>query len=241
MSPISFDAVLFDCDGVLVDSERITHTVLVQMLGELGWTLTVEEALRIFIGKMVRDEAARIEAQTGVLIDEAWLRRFRARRDEALARDLVEIPGAPAAVRAVHAAWGGRIAVASGADRHKVELQLRKTGLFEYFDGQIYSGHETPRSKPHPDVYLAAAAGLGVAPARCAVIEDTVTGARAGLAAGATVFGYSPGTPGHGSAAALRDAGVAHVFTDMAALPALLAAWGTENAGPRLTDSPAIR
>lgn len=223
MSDLTFDAVLFDCDGVLVDSERITHVVLVQMLGELGWTLAVEDAMRIFVGKMVKDEAALIEAHTGYRIDEAWLQRFRARRNEALARDLVAIDGAPAAVRAVHAAFGGRIAVASGADRHKIELQLRKVGLIDCFENHIYSGHETPRSKPHPDVYLAAAAGLDVPPARCAVIEDTVTGARAGLAAGATVFGYSPGGPSHASAAALREAGVAHVFTDMADLPALLA------------------
>ena len=225
MAHLPFDAVLFDCDGVLVDSERITHQVLVQLLGELGWTLSVDEAMRIFVGKMVKDEAPRIEAHTGFAIDDAWLEGFRARRNEALARDLVEIPGAPATVRAVHAAYGGRIAVASGADRRKVELQLRKVGLFDCFDGRIFSGHETPRSKPHPDVYLAAAASLGVAPARCAVVEDTVTGARAGLAAGATVFGYSPPEPGHGSPQALRAAGVAHVFTDMADLPGLLAGW----------------
>ncbi|WP_322041872.1 HAD family phosphatase [Paraburkholderia sp. J67] len=223
MSPLPFDAVLFDCDGVLVDSERITHVVLVQMLGELGWTLSVDEAMGIFVGKMVKDEAARIEAHTGFRVTESWLEGFRARRNEALARDLIEIPGAPAAVRAVHAAYDGRIAVASGADRLKVELQLRKVGLLDSFAGHIYSGHETPRSKPHPDVYLAAAAGLGVDPRRCAVIEDTVTGARAGIAAGATVFGYSPSAPGHSSAEALQAAGVAHVFTDMAQLPALLA------------------
>jgi HAD superfamily hydrolase (TIGR01509 family) len=225
-----FDAVLFDCDGVLVDSERITHIVLVQMLGELGWTLSVDEAMGIFVGKMVKDEAARIEKHTGFRITETWLEAFRARRNDALERDLVEIPGAPAAVRAVHAAFGGRIAVASGADRRKVELQLRKVDLLDCFDGRIFSGHETPRSKPHPDVYLAAAAGLGAAPQRCAVIEDTVTGARAGLAAGATVFGYSPAAPGHSSAGALRDAGVAHVFADMAQLPALLAGWGASQA-----------
>ncbi len=222
---LPFDAVLFDCDGVLVDSERITHVVLVQMLGELGWRLSVDEAMGIFVGKMVKDEAARIEAHTGFRLTEAWLEGFRARRNEALARDLIEIPGAPAAVRAVQAAYDGRIAVASGADRRKVELQLRKVGLLESFGDHIYSGHETPRSKPHPDVYLAAAAGLGVEARRCAVVEDTVTGARAGLAAGATVFGYSPAAPGHSSALALKAEGVAHVFTDMAQLPALLTRW----------------
>lgn len=225
MSSSSFEAVLFDCDGVLVDSERITNVVLAQMLGELGWPLTVEEAMAIFVGKAVKDEADRIEAHTGVRITDAWLEGFRSRRNEALERDLVEIPGAPAAVREIHNAFEGRIAVASGADRFKVELQLRKIGLLPSFGQHIYSGHETPRSKPFPDVYLAAAAGLAVDPRRCAVIEDTVTGARAGIAAGATVFGYSPAEPGHSSVQALRDVGVAHIFTDMVQLPALLANW----------------
>jgi HAD superfamily hydrolase (TIGR01509 family) len=223
MSTLPFEAVLFDCDGVLVDSELITHQVLSAMLGELGWSITPEDAMHIFVGKAVKDEAALIEAHTGFAITEDWLVTFRARRNAALERDLVEIPGAGAAVRAVHRAFGGRIAVASGADRVKVEMQLRKIGVFDCFAGRIFSGHEMPRSKPHPDVYLAAAAGVGVEPARCAVIEDTVTGALAGLAAGATVFGYSPDESGHSSAAALRELGVAQVFTDMAQLPSLLA------------------
>jgi beta-phosphoglucomutase-like phosphatase (HAD superfamily) len=128
-------------------------------------------------------------------------------------------------VPALHAALQGRIACASGADRGKVEMQLRKVGLYALFEGRIFSGHEMPRSKPFPDVYLAAAEALGVDPRRCAVVEDTVTGVTAGAAAGATVFGYSPGGPGHSPAEALRAAGAVHVFTDMAALPALLAGW----------------
>jgi len=222
---IPFDAVLFDCDGVLVDSEPITHRVLRDMLEERGWALTPEECMRIFIGKAVKDERALIEAQTGTPVTDEWLRSFWERRNIALDRDLVEIPGASTAVRALHMALGGRIACASGADRKKVELQLQKVGLFETFDGRIFSGHETPRSKPFPDVYLAAASALDVDPARCAVIEDTVTGATAGVAAGATVFGYSPGGLGHSGAEALRAIGTAEIFTDMAELPAVLAAW----------------
>jgi len=225
MAPAAFDAVLFDCDGVLVDSERITNQVLAQMLGELGWPITPEESLRIFLGKMVKDEAALIEANTGVALTEDWLAQFRARRDAALAREVAEIPGACAAVRELYRAFDGRIALASGADRRKIELQLDKVGLYDCFAAHIHSGHEMPRGKPHPDVYLAAAAGLGVDPARCAVVEDSVTGALAGLAAGATVFGYSPDEPGHSSADALRDAGVAQVFTRMAQLPSLIAQW----------------
>ena len=222
MLPIPFDAVLFDCDGVLVDSEPITNRVLAEMLGELGWSLTLADCMRLFTGKAVKDEAALIESHTGFAITPDWLTGFRARRNEALERDLVAIPRAAEAVRALHAALGGRIACASGADRHKVELQLQKIGLADCFEGRIFSGHETPRSKPFPDVYLAAAAALGVDPARCAVVEDTVTGAAAGVAAGATVFGYSPADLGHSSPEELRAIGVVAVFTDMAQLPELL-------------------
>jgi HAD superfamily hydrolase (TIGR01509 family) len=225
MADFPFDAVLFDCDGVLVDSEPITNRVLTEMLGELGWQLSVEETMRIFVGKMVKDEAALIEARTGFTLTPDWLQQFRARRNEALDRELTAIPGAASAVRALFQTLNGRIAVASGADRIKVELQLAKAGILDCFKGRIFSGHEMPRSKPFPDVYLAAAAALGMDPKRCAVVEDTVTGATAGVAAGATVFGYCPAELGHSSTAALHGAGAVHVFQDMAALPALLAGW----------------
>lgn len=225
MTDFPFDAVLFDCDGVLVDSEPITSRVLTDMLNELGWGITHAETMQIFTGKAVKDELPLIEARTGVAITPGWFDQFRQRRNDALDRDLVEIPGAPHAVRALHETLDGRIAVASGADRRKVELQLAKVGIADCFEGRVFSGHEMPRSKPFPDVYLAAAQALGVDPKRCAIVEDTVTGATAGVAAGATVFGYSPGEAGHSGAEALRTVGVAHVFTDMRELPALLAAW----------------
>ncbi|MDA8453825.1 HAD family phosphatase [Acidovorax sp. GBBC 3334] len=218
-----FDAVLFDCDGVLVDSEPITHRVLRAMLEEAGWRLTMEECMRIFIGKAVRSEAARIEAHTGRPLTDAWMAVFYERRNAALAADLEAIPGALRAVEAAHARTAGRIACASGADRHKVELQLAKVGLQPLFEGRVFSGHEMPRTKPAPDVYLAAAAALGVPPGRCLVVEDTVTGVTAGVAAGATVVGYSPTAWGHDPAQALRAAGAVQVIGSMDALPALLA------------------
>ncbi len=224
MSSFPFAAVLFDCDGVLVDSEPITNRVLAEMLGELGWPLTTDESMRIFTGKAVKDEADLIESKTGFRITPEWLHGFRERRNEALERDLTAIPNAPAAVRALFEQLDGRIACASGADRFKVELQLEKVGILDCFAGRIFSGHEMPRSKPAPDVYLAAAAALGVDPKRCAVVEDTVTGAMAGVAAGATVFGYSTGESGHSGPEALRSVGAMQVFSDMAELPALLAA-----------------
>ncbi|MDI6098755.1 HAD family phosphatase [Actinoplanes sp. NEAU-A12] len=221
---LPFDAVLFDCDGVLVDSERITNTVLREMLHELGWQVSAADCFRLFVGRALRDEVAVITAHTGFTVTDEWLGEFRRRRNDALVRDLLPIPGAVAAVREIDRLYRGNLACASGADRHKVELQLTKVGLDAVFAGKIFSGMETPRSKPAPDVYLAAAAALGVDPARTAVIEDTPTGVRAGVAAGATVFGYCPPeSPSHNVPQVLLDAGAAGTFTDMAGLPALLA------------------
>jgi beta-phosphoglucomutase-like phosphatase (HAD superfamily) len=221
---LKFEAVLFDCDGVLVDSEPITNGVLRDMLEEAGWKLSSAECMRLFIGKAVKDEIAVIEANTGQPLTEQWLHEFRGRRNEALVEGLLPIRGAVEAVAQIHTLYEGRIACASGADRFKVELQLEKCGLMPFFKGHIFSGHELPRSKPAPDVYLAAAASLGVDPRRCAVVEDTVTGVAAGVAAGATVFGYSPPEAGHDAPEALRAAGASLIFIDMAELPVLLMA-----------------
>ena len=219
---LKFEAVLFDCDGVLVDSEPITNGVLRDMLEEAGWALSSAECMRLFIGKAVKDQAALIEANTGRPLTQEWLHEFRGRRNESLAEGLLPIRGAVEAVTQIHTLYEGRIACASGADRFKVDLQLEKCGLMPFFKGHIFSGHELPRSKPAPDVYLAAAASLGIDPKRCAVVEDTVTGVAAGVAAGATVFGYSPPEAGHDAPDALLKAGAVHIFVDMTALPALL-------------------
>jgi HAD superfamily hydrolase (TIGR01509 family) len=215
--------VLFDCDGVLVDSERITNGVLRDMLEEAGWRLTLPECMAIFVGNAVMDLRVRIEAETGRPLTPEWMALFRERRNQQLTERLEAIPNVHGAVADLHGHYQGRIACASGADMFKLRLQLEKTGLMRWFDGRVFSGHEQPRSKPFPDVYLAAAAALDADPRRCAVVEDTVTGVTAGVAAGATVFGYSPPELGHGAPEALRAAGAHEIFTDMAQLPRLLA------------------
>jgi HAD superfamily hydrolase (TIGR01509 family) len=215
---VKFDAVLFDCDGVLVDSESITCGVLRDMLEERGWAMTLQQCMDIFVGSAVIDKRTEIEAHTGLPLSQEWLLAFRERRNVALVADIQAIPNVHSAVKALHLATAGRIACASGADRFKVEMMLKQVGLVDYFAGNIFSGHEMPRSKPHPDVYLAAAAHLGVNPTCCAVVEDTAIGVRAGVSAGATVFGYAP----LGDGQALLDAGARGVFSDMAELPGLL-------------------
>ena len=219
---MKFEAILFDCDGVLVDSEPITNGVLCSMLNEAGWAISAQDCMEIFIGKTVRSEAARIQAHTGKPLTDAWMAAFYKRRNVRLEAELQAIDGALDAVAAVHARLGGRIACASGADRYKVEMQLQKVGLAPYFAGRVFSGHEMPATKPAPDVYLAAAAALGVPPQRCLVVEDTVTGVTAGVAAGATVVGLCPSPVGHGSPEALRTAGAVQVLAHLRELPALL-------------------
>ena len=219
---MKFEAILFDCDGVLVDSEPITNGVLCSMLNEAGWAISAQDCMEIFIGKTVRSEAARIQAHTCKPLTDAWMAAFYKRRNVRLEAELQAIDGALDAVAAVHARLGGRIACASGADRYKVEMQLQKVGLAPYFAGRVFSGHEMPATKPAPDVYLAAAAALGVPPQRCLVVEDTVTGVTAGVAAGATVVGFSPSPVGHGSPEALRAAGAVQVLAHLRELPALL-------------------
>ena len=186
----AFDAVLFDCDGVLVDSETITCSALRDMLAASGWSMTLAECMDYFVGKTVRSETAAIEAHTGMVLTDAWMAAFYAERDRRLVARMALVDGALALVQQAHALCQGRVAVCSGADRNKLTLMLDQLGLTSYFGDRVFSGHELPRSKPFPDVYLAGANALGVEPSRCLVIEDSPVGVAAGVAAGATVWGY---------------------------------------------------
>ena len=209
---MNFKAVLFDCDGVLVDSEAITCGVLRDMFEAQGWRMTLTECMQRFVGHTVKSRRELIEAHTGVPLTDEWLQQFFERRNQQLEQRIRAIDGIHDAVTHLHDHCAGRIAVASGADRFKVEMMLRKVGLHGFFEGRIFSGHEMPRSKPHPDVYLAAAAHLQVAPAHCLVVEDTTVGITAGVAAGATVWAYAP--PGV-DVQPLRQAGAVRVLAGM--------------------------
>lgn len=209
---MKISAVLFDCDGVLADSEAITCGVLRDMFEEQGWRMSLAECMQRFVGHTVKSQRREIEAHTGVPLTDAWLEDFYQRRNEALVQQVQAIDGAWAAARHAHAHCAGRVAVASGADRHKVEMMLKKLGMHAFFEGRIFSGHEVPRSKPHPDVYLAAMAHLGVPAEQCLVIEDSLAGVTAGVAAQAQVWAYVP--PG-AQAAPLIAQGAVRVFERM--------------------------
>lgn len=218
-----FDCVIFDCDGVLVDSEPIVHRVLNRVLNELGIDITLEESMKWFLGRAVRDELGNIEARLGKPLPRNFLSEWFVRRDAALIEELEAVPHIRQAIDAIKAR-GLPVCVASGADRVKVKLQLKHTdliGLFTDDDARehIFSATEVEHSKPAPDVYLLAARTMGVDPARCAVVEDSPTGATAGVAAGMTVFGYTART----DADALRAVGVRVTFDDMRDLPELVA------------------
>jgi HAD superfamily hydrolase (TIGR01509 family) len=209
---MTFEAVLFDCDGVLVDSEAITCGALRDMLDENGWRLSLAECMAHFVGHAVRSRADLIETQTGKPLTDAFMDEFYRRRNIRLESEITAIDGIHDAVRHVHERCEGRIAVASGADRYKVEMMLQRVGLAQFFKGRIFSGHEMPRSKPFPDVYLAAAAHLQVDPIRCLVVEDTPVGIAAGVAAGSTVWAYAPPAA---PTDVLVNAGAARVFSHM--------------------------
>ena len=212
---MTFQAILFDCDGVLVDSEALTCGVLRDMFEEQGWRMSLAECMQRFVGHTVKSQRALIESHTGVPLTDDWLAQFFERRNQQLALHITAIDGIHEAVDHLNHHCQGRIAVASGADRFKVEMMLKQVGLHTHFEGRIFSGHDMPRSKPHPDVYLAAAAHLGVDPAHCLVVEDTTVGITAGVAAGATVWAYAPEGV---DAKPLRAAGAVRVLGHMSEL-----------------------
>ena len=206
-------AVLFDCDGVLVDSEAITNRVLHRYLNDEGWALSETECMRIFVGKMVRSETEQIEANIGRAIDDEWMAVFYERRNIALREELLAIPDSVLAVQAAHQAFNGNIACASGADMEKVLMQLQKVTLAPYFK-HILSGHDCKRNKPFPDVYLKAASALETDISSCIVIEDSITGVTSGASAGAEVWAYCPENA-HFSEEQLQLAGAKLCFNSM--------------------------
>ena len=214
----SFDLVIFDCDGVLVDSERVANAVLASALRELcGIELSLEQMFDTFVGHSRAQCLDKIERMLGCPPPDELERRYREEIDAALAASVEAVTG----IDAVLAALSLPSCVVSSGSHEKMRLTLGKTGLYDYFAGRIYSACEVERGKPHPDLYLHAAARMGdIDPARCLVIEDSPVGVAGGRAAGMTVFAYAELMP----AAKLEAAGAHRIFTDMSDLPSLIAA-----------------
>ena len=210
-------AVIFDCDGVLVDSEPITCGVLTEMLVELGLDFDLDRTIKTFMGKSVKDEIIAIEAMTGRKLDHDWHPQFCRRRDEALAVRVHEVVGVRAVVERL-AELDIPFAVASGADCAKMRLTLGTCGLLPHFSALMFGSDMVARAKPAPDVYLLAMKTLGIDPKRTVIIEDTPTGTRAGVAAGAVVYGLTT----LNAPATLMEAGASLTFEHMDQLPELL-------------------
>jgi HAD superfamily hydrolase (TIGR01509 family) len=211
-----FELVIFDCDGVLVDSERIAIRVEAEFLAELGWPLTEAEIIERFMGHTSEYMDQAIEFQLGSRLPRDWKDQFARRYREAFAAELVPVDGVLEALDQLTIP----ACVASSGSHDKLRFTLGHTGLYERFEGRIFSGYEVANNKPAPDLFLHAAARMGAEPARCAVIEDSRPGVEAARAAGMAAFGYAGGlTPPE------RLAGEGTVvFTDMRELPRLLAA-----------------
>ncbi len=207
-----FDLVIFDCDGVLVDSERLAVRTEAQILSRLGWPLTEADIVERFVGRSAAYMQQEIEGHLGRALD--WDAEFEPHYREVFERELVPVPGVVGALDAITAP----VCVASSGSHEKMQFTLSKTGLLDRFSGRIFSVDQVAQGKPAPDVFLFAADQMGALPDRCAVVEDSVSGVSAGLSAGMAVFAFAGGVT---SAEALSMQG-ASVFDDMRELPALL-------------------
>jgi HAD superfamily hydrolase (TIGR01509 family) len=211
----TLDLVIFDCDGVLVDTERLAVRVDVEVFATLGLTLTEEDVIERFVGRSDDDIQSEIEAELGRTLEADWADEFKPLYREAYAQELRPVDGVVDALDRITAAT----CVASSGSHDKMRFTLGLTGLYERFAGRLFSVTEVARGKPAPDLFLHAARQMGADPGRCAVVEDSRWGVEAARAAGMRAFGYAGGlTP----AERLEGPGTT-VFRDMRALPGLLA------------------
>jgi HAD superfamily hydrolase (TIGR01509 family) len=216
-------AVIFDCDGVLVDSERLAGPILAALLTELGLPTTPQEVDRDFKGRSWEHGLDLIRARRGGAAPWPDLRdRYRSTLFAAFDAQLAPIPGVVAALDALDA-LAVPYCVASSGDHERIRRGLHAAGLLDRFpDAAIFSVDDVAYGKPAPDLFLHAAAAMGFEPARTTVVEDSLAGVQAGIAAGMRVLGYADGA----ETTALRAAG-AEPFADMVALPALLGTGAT--------------
>lgn len=211
-----YPLVIFDNDGVLVDSEPISNRILAAYLTELGHPTSYEDSIRDYMGSAMHRIHDLVRERTGQSLPPDFDTTFHRRVFEAFLRDLQPVPGAAAVLEKL-AADGVPYCVASSGSHERIRVSLRKTGLYELLDeSRIFSAQDVGRGKPAPDLFLHAAQAMGVPPQECAVVEDSPLGVRAARAAGMDVYGYTAMTP-----ADRLDQATA-VFSDMGELVGLL-------------------
>lgn len=222
------DLIIFDCDGVLVDSEIIAARVEADMISEAGFPISPEEMMERFAGLTTRDILLRLETVSQVPFQASLIDRIRAELDKRLSRDVMPVEGAAAAVRATTIPY----CICSNSPQDRIEAMLTRAGMIGLFDrNRIYSARAIPsgRTKPAPDVFLHASAQLSADPAKCFVVEDSVHGIAGARAAGMRVIGFTGAShswPGH--ADALTEAGAETVisrWSDFSAVVAALSEW----------------
>ncbi len=214
MKKTSFDLVIFDCDGVLVDSEPLANTVYVQMLAEYGHHVNSEEYLRKFSGAAIVTRLASSSEQLNWTPPSDFYSVFNSRLSALAKNQLKPVPGIHDLLKSLTVP----VCIASNGSRDEIKLRLKIAKLTEYFGNAIFSGHEVPNPKPAPDVYLAAAQTFNTPPTKCVVIEDSVPGVTAAVRAGMKVYGHAACT----DAAILKEAG-AIPFANMMELKRILA------------------
>ncbi|WP_399887075.1 HAD family hydrolase [Streptomyces sp. BBFR51] len=211
-----YDLVIFDNDGVLVDSEPISNRLLAGYLTELGHPTSYEDSLRDYMGGAMHRVHDLVLERTGRRLPEDFDDVFHERVFAAFERDLEPVHGAVGVLEKL-AADGVAYCVASSGSHERIRVGHRKAGLDRWFDdGRIFSSQDVGRGKPAPDLFLHAAGRMGVAPERCAVVEDSPLGVQAAVAAGMDVYGFTAMT------SAAKLAGATRLFADMGELADLL-------------------
>ncbi|MET9358598.1 HAD family hydrolase [Streptomyces sp. NPDC006617] len=211
-----YDLVIFDNDGVLVDSEPISNRLLAGYLTELGHPTSYEDSLRDYMGGAMHRVHDLVLERTGRRLPEDFDDVFHGRVFAAFERELEPVPGAAGVLEKL-AADGVAYCVASSGSHERIRMGHRKAGLDRWFDDErTFSSQDVGRGKPAPDLFLHAAARMGVAPERCVVVEDSPLGVRAAVAAGMDVYGFAAMTP------AEKLDGATRLFADMGELADLL-------------------
>jgi HAD superfamily hydrolase (TIGR01509 family) len=209
--------VIFDCDGVLIDSEVIANEVVARNLTRLGWGMDAAESMRVFMGMSIIDMQPVIEARLQRSLPADWRLGLATEIAVALGRGVQMIPGAKEILRRV-SEMGIAWRVASNSSVDEMDVKFRCTGLSETMAGRAHAASDVGRPKPAPDVYLHAARAEGVAVADCLVVEDSVTGVTAAVAAGMRCYGFAP----HGDGAALLAAGAVGILKQLSELEGVL-------------------
>ena len=220
---VSFDLVIFDCDGVLVDSEAISCRAHAEVLSRHGYPITQEQVFDRFLGRSTRQANIEVEAELGRALPDDFHVQLQDEQFRSFEADLQAVPHIHAALDAIVQ----QVCVASSGSQQRMRLTLGRTSLYDRFAPNIFSSSQVVNGKPAPDLFLFAAGQMNAAPERCIVVEDSVAGISGAVAAGMTVLGFHGGShcrSGHGES--LRAVGAAATFDDMRRLPDLIARIG---------------